>query len=163
MLKTICVKAENRSSLSIISSFDVLGIDPCLNAHRLQLLQQEFRGVRNLNLADLCRATHAHRASALVRHLLQVRMRRQTAPLTDVNAILIRIHKEAIAHKVGTTVRDQTITFHLSHPQSSIARATFQRLPCQHCHWTTSARVHFVIHCDWHRERGNSWGENAMD
>jgi hypothetical protein len=32
-----------------------------------------------------------------------------------MNTILIGVAKEAIPYKIGATVRDQTITFHLSH------------------------------------------------
>jgi hypothetical protein len=54
-----------------------------------------------------------------------------------MNAILIRVAEETIANEIGTSMRDETIAFHLSHAQTTISGTTFQWLASEHGHWTT--------------------------
>mmetsp|Transcript_38401 Transcript_38401/g.115055 ORF Transcript_38401/g.115055 Transcript_38401/m.115055 type:complete len:461 (-) Transcript_38401:2045-3427(-) len=59
--------------------------------------------------------------------------------------ILIGITKETIPYKVGASVGDETVAFHLSHPQPSVAGSTLEGLTGQHRHGPSRAGVHLVV------------------
>mmetsp|Transcript_11227 Transcript_11227/g.69338 ORF Transcript_11227/g.69338 Transcript_11227/m.69338 type:complete len:144 (-) Transcript_11227:3395-3826(-) len=56
------------------------------NLHRHQLLKQQFAGIRQVDLHDICLVATG---AALVRALLQVGDRNEPAPLADMDAIRI--------------------------------------------------------------------------
>jgi hypothetical protein len=62
-----------------------------------------------------------------------------------VNTILVRVAEEPIADEVCTAVCNETITFHLSHPETAVSGTTFKRLAGEHCNRSTRPRVDLVV------------------
>ena len=116
---------NKRHLVGIVSCRSCICINSCADAHRHHFLQEQLAGVRDLNLADSGGLVLAPGGAAFVSHLFQISLCCHTAVFANMNSVLIRIAKESIADEIGTTVGNQTITFHLSHTQTTITRTTF--------------------------------------
>mmetsp|Transcript_9533 Transcript_9533/g.28432 ORF Transcript_9533/g.28432 Transcript_9533/m.28432 type:complete len:545 (-) Transcript_9533:2521-4155(-) len=131
--------------VGIVSRHSGVRVDSRANAHRHHFLEEQFASVRDFDLANGGGFVLARWSAALVSHLLQMDLCRQTAALANVDSVLIRIAEESIADKVRTAVGDQAITFHLSHAQPSVPGTTFQGLSRQHGNWTACSGVYLVV------------------
>ena len=120
--------ANTRQLVGIVTSLSCICKDSRADAHRHHFLQKQLAGIRNLDLTDSGRLVLTLRIAAFIGHLFQICLRRQTTMLANVNSVLIGVAEETIADEIGTSMCNQTITFHLSHTQTTITRTTFQRL-----------------------------------
>ena len=128
VIRKTVVRSLSFLSLSLLFSL-FTGEDSCVDAHCFQFLEKQFAGVGDVNAADfvwfLAILVEAFNVSALVA------VRSHAADFTDLDSVPIAVHEESIADEVSTSVGDKAITFHLSHPQTSVLGASFHRLAGQ--------------------------------
>lgn len=60
-------------------------------------------------------------------------------------AILVGIAEESVANEVGASVRDEAVTFHLSHAEATITGASLKGLTSEHGNRTTGTGVDLVV------------------
>lgn len=53
---------------------------------------------------------------------------------------------QSISQEICCTMRDETISLHLSHAQSSLSRSSLHRLTGEHSHWTTGPSVDLIVY-----------------
>ena len=99
------------------------------NAHGHQLLKQQLAGIGHEDLRNpiLLLTRQAHEIPRP-----QISLGDQPAHITDMHSIGVRVQKQPIPNKCRRPMRNQTIPFHLPHPQPAIPPPPFQRLPGQH-------------------------------
>lgn len=66
--------------------------------------------------------------------------------LANIHIVRIRADHQPLKQKLRRTIRNQTISLHLSQTQTTIPCSSLGRLACQNCARTTSAAVHLVLH-----------------
>ena len=99
-----------------------------LDLHSHELLEQEFAGVRYLDLADVLGRIAP---SAVVLALEQVRLAEQATGVANMHSVAIRDVKEALFEEPGGAVADHAVTLHLTESETTVARTTFRRLAGQ--------------------------------
>lgn len=113
------------------------------NVHGHELLEQQLGGIRQTHLRYLRLILTA---LALERIVAQIGNCDQAAEVADVHTIRIGDFEETFTQELCGTVRDLTITLHLTETQATITGSALHRLSHKNLNGTTSTRMDFVIH-----------------
>ena len=113
-------------------------MQPWLNLHGHQLLEEEFAGVGDLDLADVfCRIA----PSAEILAFEKVRFAEETTSVADVHSVAVRHIKEALFEEARGAMRDHAVTLHLSESETAIPGTTFCGLSRQDLSRTSASRM----------------------
>merc|ERR1719175_319905 len=115
----------------------LLKFQPWNNVHRLELLEEQLAGVRDLD------GVHGGRGLACV---TPAAVREQAAGVAHVAGEGIARDHQPLHQEHARSVGNQAVPFHLTQPQASVSAPTLRRLPCQHCARPCGAPVHLVDH-----------------
>ena len=103
-------------------------VQPRLDLHRHQLLQEQFASVRDLDLADvLCGVASA----AVVPELEKIGLAEEAAPVADVDPVTVRHVEQALFQEASGAVGDHAVALHLTETEATIASSTLGRLAGQ--------------------------------
>lgn len=120
----------------------LLDHQPGMNAHRLQLLKEQFARVRNLHLWNLGRVLAPF---ALIGLHPQVWHHDHATQITNINCVWIRNVIQSFLEELSCTMWNLTITLHFTKSKTTIAGSALCRLVIQVLNGSTSATVNFVI------------------
>jgi hypothetical protein len=96
-----------------------------LHLHGHELLQEQFAGVRHVNLIYvLARVAD----TAVVFELFKVGFTEETTDRTDVDTVMIGDIEQSFFEETSTSMRDHAITLHFSKTKTTVSGTTFCRL-----------------------------------
>lgn len=116
---------------------------PGRNIHRHQLLEQQFRSIRQPHLRNLRLILTPLTLKRVIPH---IRNRNQPTEITNMNPVRIGHLEQALPQKLRRPMRYLTIALHLPKTQSTIPGTPLHRLSHQNLQGATRPRMDLIVH-----------------